>query len=194
MAKVGVSNLHYAVMDSAHEDSATANPTYGTIKNSGCGVVNADVQVATNTAKLYADNILFAQETSMAEVTVSLELATLPASVVADLLGHTYDSTNKTLISKATDSAPFVAIAFEMLTTEGKMAVWLYKGKFQENSITANTKGESTQYQTEQITGTFQALKGAGDNAGRWKYSQDFGASDSTASFYASVPLATVSP
>lgn len=189
MSKVGISNLHYATV--ATEDQATSNPTYGTIKAPSCGIVSADIQVASNTANLYADNMLWDTESSMGEVTLTLDLADLPLEVQADLLGHTYDSTDKTLIKKASDTAPYTAVGFEFLMAGGKkLAVWLYKGKFQEPNQQANTKGENTEFQSNEVTGTFVALKGTGQNTGRWQYSQEFDASDATTSFYASVPLA----
>lgn len=193
MSKVGISNLHYAKMTT--EDTATTNPVYGTIQAPSCGIVSADVQVSSNTAKLYADNILWDSETAMGDITLNLDVADLPLSVQADLLGHTYDSTAGTLIKKSTDTAPYVAIGFEFLMASGKkLCVWLYKGKFEEPNQTGNTKGENTEFQTNSITGTFASLKGGGDNKARWQYSQEVAAADATTTFYASIPLAAVSP
>lgn len=195
MSKVGISNLHYAVMDASHQDSATANPQYGTIKAPTCGIVSANIQANSNTAKLFADNILWESETSMQDGTLDLDVADLPLEVQADLLGHTYDSTGKTLIKKSSDTAPYVAVGGEFLMANGKkLAFWLYKVKFQEPSQSGNTKGDNTEFQTNAIQGTFSALKGGGDNVGRWQYSQEFGSTDATTTFYTSVPLAAVSP
>lgn len=191
MSKVGISKLHYARITT--EDTATANPVYGAVEAPSCGIVSADVQVASNTAKLYADNMLWDTETAMGDVTLTLDVADLPLEVQAALLGHEYDSTDKTLIKKSSDAAPYVAVGFEFLMASGKkLCVWLYKGKFQEPNQNANTKGENTEFQTNSITGTFAALKGAADNTGRWQYSKEFEASASTDAFYASVPLASL--
>lgn len=189
MAKIGVSKLHYAIMTT--EDTTASNPVYGTVKDSGCGIVSAEINVTNNTATLYADNQVWATEVNQGEIEISLDVADLPMSVQADLLGHTYDNSEKTLIKKSSDKAPYVAVGFEFLTQDGKLAVWHYKGKFSEPSSSANTKGENTEYQTNTITATFASLKGTGDNAGRWQYNKEFAADADTTSFYASVPLAS---
>ena len=190
MSKVGISRLHYAVLST--EETPTSNPTYGTIKAPSCGMINAEIAVANNTATLYADNMIWETETSQGEVTLTLNVADLPMSVQADLLGHTYSSTDKTLIKKSTDTAPYVAVGFEFLEGNGKkLCCWLYKGKFNVPNMTGQTKGENTEYQTNEITGTFAALKGTGDNTGRWQYNKEFDADASTDTFYSAVPLAT---
>lgn len=192
MAKLGISNVHYALMST--EDSATANPAYGQIKKPSCGLISVDLNVNTNKADLYADNILWATETVFQNAEMTINVADLPMDMQADLLGHTYDSDNKTLIKKASDVAPYFAIGFEFLTTTGKLAVWMYKGKTQPASMSGNTKGENTEYGTNEMQATFAALKGAGDNTARWQYCKEFGANESTDSFYATIPLATVTP
>ena len=195
MAKIGISKLHYAVMDSSHEDTPTANPQYGTIKAPNCGIVSAEVTTDSNKVSLYADNMVWESEVSMGDINLSLDLADLPLEVQADLLGHTYDSSAKTLIKKSSDAAPYVAVAFEFLMAGGKkLAVWLYKGKFSEPNMNGQTKGENTEYQTNETSAIFAALKGGGDNTGRWLYAKEFNANESTDSFYDAIPLATVSP
>lgn len=191
MAKVGISKLHYAAIST--EDTPTSNPVYGTIKAPNCGIVSAEVTTDSNKVSLYADNMVWESEVSMGDINLSLDLADLPLEVQADLLGHTYDSTEKTLIKKSSDTAPYVAVGFEFLMAGGKkLAVWLYKGKFSEPNMNGQTKGENTEYQTNETSAIFAALKGAGDNTGRWLYAKEFDANAATDSFYTSVPLAAV--
>lgn len=193
MAKVGISNLHYAIMSA--EDTASANPTYGTIKKPTVGMVSVDLQVTNNKVDLYADNILWATESVFAGCDLSSDIAELPMDFQADVLGHAFDSTEKTLIKKSDDVAPYCAIGFEFLMDNGKkLCVWMYKGKFAEPQQTGQTRGENTEYQTNTITASFAGLKGAGTNKGRWQYCKEFDADASTDSFYASIPLATVTP
>lgn len=181
MAKVGVSNLHYAIQQT--EDTATAAATYGTpvaIK----GTVNVDVQVASETATLYADNGPYESAAGMGEITVSLELADLELADQAALLGHTVDSQTGQLDKKTTDTAPYVALAFEFLMANGKKrAVKLYKGKFTEPGETGQTKEASPNFQTQSISAAFVQLK----NNAMWESVKDFDANAATDSWYASV-------
>lgn len=195
MAKIGLKNIHYAIMTSGSEDTPTSNPTYGTIKTPNCGAIQVDMQVNVNEAKLYADNKLWASSREFTDGTITMDIADLPMDMAADLLGNTYSSTDKTLIKKGSDNPPYVALAGEFNTADGgTLCFWLYKVKFSEPNQTGNTKGENTEYQTNSMTGTFTALKGAGDNTDRWQYNKEFAANADTSAFYTSVPLATVSP
>lgn len=195
MAKIGLKNIHYAIMDASHQDSATANPQYGTIKTPSCGAIQVDMQVSVSEAKLFADNKLWASSREFTEGSISLEIASLPAEMAADILGNNFDSQTGVLIKKSSDNPPFIALAGEFQTDDGgKLAFWLYKVKFSENNQTGQTKGETTSYQTNTLTGTFTALKGTGDNTDRWQYNKQFAANESTDSFYTAVPLAVVTP
>lgn len=181
MAKVGVSNLHYAIQQT--EDTATTPATYGTpvaVK----GTVNVDVQVASETATLYADNGPYETAAGMGEITVSLELADLSLADQAALLGHTVDNQTGQLDKKTTDTAPYVALMFEFLMANGKKrATKLYKGKFTEPGETGKTKEAAPSLQTQTISAAFVQLK----NNNLWESVKDFDADASTDSWYASV-------
>lgn len=190
MSQVGISKLHYAKITT--DETTSANPVYGTVQAPTCGLVSVDISTSTNTTSLYADNILWDTETSQGEITANFTIADFPMDMQADLLGHTYDSSAKTLIKKVDDTAPYCAVGFEFLQASGKkLCVWLYKGKFSEPTTSGSTKGENTEFQTSEMTASFSALKGAGGNTGRWMYTQEFGATESTDSFYTTVPLAS---
>ena len=193
MAKIGISNVHYAIMST--EDTASANPVYGTVKKPSCGLISVDVNVNSNKVDLYADNILWETESAFQNAELTADIADFPLEMQSDLLGNTYDSTAKTLIKNADDVIPYVALGFEFLMSGGKkMAVWMYKGKFAPVSMSGQTKGENTEYGTNEMSSTFSALKGGGANKGRWQYCQEFDSSESTDTFFATIPLATVTP
>lgn len=179
--KVGVNKFYYAKQTT--EETASAAATYATpVAVPGLRTVGREVESNTNT--LYADNGPFDTDTAMGDITVSLELAELPLDVQADLLGGTYDTTNKTLTRKSSDTAPYVAIMFEGTMADGsKRCVKLYKGKFAIPDDNYKTKEENIEWQPETIEGKFVALK----NNKEWEFVQDFAAADSDASFFASV-------
>ena len=182
MSKIGISKFHYAVQSA--EETATTDATYGTT-TAVPGLVSIDVTKESSTNTLYADNGPYEVAENSGAINVTIDLADLPMSVQADLLGHTYDSTNKTLVKKTGDTAPYVAILFEFLMGNGsKRCVKLYKGRFSEPTQSGQTKGENVEFQTSQITASFVALKGKANNAGKWEFDQDFASTESTDAFY----------
>ena len=127
----------------------------------------------------------------MGKINVAVDLADLDMPTQAALLGHTYDSTAKTLVKKTTDTAPYVALMFEFLMGNGKKRVTtLYKGKFAIPTQSGQTKGENVEFQTSQISASFVQLKGAGGNTARWEHDADYDADASTDAAYSAVPLA----
>lgn len=180
MAKVGVSKLHYAVMNT--EDTATTAAVYGN-PVAIPGLASVDVQAASETATLYADNGPYETATGMGEVTVSLDLADLEPEAQAALLGHTLNE-DGTLDKKSTDVAPYVALMFEFLMANNKKrCVKLYKGKFSVPNDTGETKGATPNLQTQSISASFVQCK----NDNRWESTKDFEPTADTASWYASV-------
>lgn len=179
--KVGVNKFYYAKQ--LTEDTASAAATYDSpVAVPGLRSVSREVESNTNT--MYADNGPYETDTAMGDITVSLEMAELPLSVQADLLGCTYDSTNKKLTRKTSDSAPYVAIMFEGNTADGgKRCVKLYKGKFAVPDDSYATKEENIEYQPETLEASFVALK----NNQVWEDVQDFGKDDDDSAFFSSV-------
>jgi len=84
MAKVGLSNLHYAKNT---KDDATG-VTYEVPKKIA-GVITADIKTGSNTATLFADNGPAETATALGEITLDLETKDLPLEAHADLLGRT---------------------------------------------------------------------------------------------------------
>ncbi|WDU84208.1 major tail protein [Caloramator sp. Dgby_cultured_2] len=120
------------------------------------GAISAKVSPKSDTQTLYADDGAFETASQLSEITVELELADLPLSVQADLLGHTV--TNGVLEAKNTDQAPYVAIGWRSLKSNGKYRYyWLLKGKFQIPDDESKTKEDKANFQTAKITGTFVA-------------------------------------
>lgn len=151
MSKVGVRNLHYFKMLTDTTTGATYSAPVAVP-----GTVNIDINPATDNATLYADDGPYEAATSLGQISVSIELADLPKAVQADLLGHTIDTNTDALVSKSTDAAPYVGIAFESEKANGQIRyVKLAKGKFAEPEDNFQTKGESIEFQTSTITANF---------------------------------------
>lgn len=182
MATVGLKNLYYAVMSA---DTASG-VTYGTpVKIAGA--INVDVNPTVNFSTLYGDDAPFASESSMSEISVSIETADLSLEDQAALLGNTIDSTTKELAQKASDTAPYVALMFESKKHNGNTRyVKLLKGKFAPTQETLQTRGESVEYTTPKLEGRFVAR----EYDGEWKRIADSDNTESAtiiASWYTSV-------
>lgn len=181
MSKIGVSKFYYAKQTT--EETASTPATYET-PVAIPGLTSVNVETTSNTATLYADNGPYETATSLGDVNLTVNLADLPLSAQADLLGHTLDTTNNQLDSKASDAPPYVAVMFEFLLGNGsKRCVKLYKGKFTEPADSGQTRGENVEFQTSEATAAFVQLK----NNGMYKSVKDFTASASTDSWYAAV-------
>ena len=184
MALVGLKNLHYALIESgatAGGDDNDAEESYGDIKKIG-HAVSVDINPELQTVSLYGDDMAVETESSMKEVTVTIETTDIPISDLAAILGHSASGEDGYTASMS-DQAPYVALLFESAKHDGSTrCVKLLKGKFAPTQETINTKGENIEYQVPQLTGTFVATK-----KGPWKIVKDFAKGESTDSWYQSV-------
>jgi phi13 family phage major tail protein len=141
---------------------------------------------------------------TLGNVEVEIQKNELTTQNKADLLGHTID-TNGVLVYGDSDVAPWVAIAFRTLKSNGKYRyVWLYKGKFSEPEDNNETKGDSINFQSATINGQFARLNYAYDIDGKkvrpWKYELDADAENANENAIAGwfkapvMPGATVTP
>lgn len=65
----------------------------------------------------------------------------------------------KMVVSSSNDTPPWVALGFRTLRSDGTYRyVWLYKGKFIEPADNNETKGESVNFQSDELTGRFVKL------------------------------------
>lgn len=182
MAKIGVSGFRYAVQSA----DTTSTLTYGTPVLVP-GVVAIDIKTGKDQTTLFADNGPFDSASALGEITVDLELADLSVEVAAALLGHTV--TAGVMKSHADDVAPYVAIGFQGLKANGKKRwAWLLKGQFAEPDDSYKSKGETVEFQTQKLTGTFVVTA----KNGQWKQMTDEDATgyvaESGATFIATVP------
>lgn len=148
-AIIGVDNFHYAKQLIDRPDVAI----YGDIMKFP-NIINATATPSAVEATLYADNKAVIQYTGVGNVAVSLEFASLPSQVAADLVGS--PRTGAVKHTSGDQSAPYVGISWRQLYNTGEYSyVKLYKGQFQEPEVAAQTKGDSIEFQTRTLTGTF---------------------------------------
>lgn len=146
---IGVRNLHYALLKT---DDATG-VTYDT-PVSIPGVRTIDVKPSSGVDTLYGDDAPFDIASYLGDIEVTIDTAELSVEDMAALLGHTV---SKGIIDfKSTDEAPYVAVLFESVKSNGKRRfVKLLKGKFAEPEENYQTKDSSVHWNTAKITGHF---------------------------------------
>lgn len=168
MAKIGVNNFRYGILS----ETADGVPSYSGAKTPALAI-SCNVDITNNDAKLFADDHLAESDSSFQQGTVTMGIDDEDLEVQADLLGHTYSSGE--IIRKATDTAPYVG--FGRIITKMKNGTYkykvefLYKVKFAEPSQENETKGETIEFGTSEITGTIHTLN---DTGGTWSKAKTF--------------------
>jgi len=184
--RIGCDNLVYAIMTA--EDTVSTPPTYS-VPIRAPGVISVNINPNASQETLFADDGPYETATTLGSIDVEINKAQLTSQNKADLLGHTIDS-NGAVVFAGNDIAPFVAIGFRSLKSNGNYRyVWLYKGRFIAPEDNNETKGDSINFQTDTISGQFVKLIYEYVVAGRrlqpWKYELDQDAPGASASLIA---------
>lgn len=149
--QIGLKDLYYAILTEDPVDGGT--PTYETPVRIA-GAISANVNPNASNETLFADDGPYETASTIGQISLELNVADLPLPVQAVLLGHTYS--NGIMIRKSSDVPPWVAIGFRSLKSNGKYRyTWLTKGKFALPEQGNETKGDSVNFQTPTITGSF---------------------------------------
>lgn len=150
MATIGLRDVYYALLT---DDPLNGSPVYeAPVKMAGA--ISANVNPNASNATLFADDGPFDTAATIGEISLELNMADLTLEQQAVLLGHTVS--NGVLKKKAGDVPPWVAIGFRTLKSNGKYRYyWLNKGKFALPEEDIQTKGDSIEFQTPTISGSF---------------------------------------
>jgi phi13 family phage major tail protein len=158
--QIGLRDLHYAALTKDDDTGVT----YGTPVPIA-GAINAKISPKVNTSTLFTDDGPDEVSSALGEIEVELSVKDLDLATQAVLLGHTV-GTDKVMLKKADDVAPYVAVGFKSLKSNGKFRyVWLYKGKFKLPEQEYKTKQDTPEFQVPVITGTFVKRQ----NDGAWQ-------------------------
>ena len=154
---IGLSNLHIAVITKDDSTGVTFGDTFSFPE-----IVSISIEPQSSDATLYGDNGAVDTANTTSVYNLSVEMAQVPLEYRAILLGHEFAAGK--IIAKADDVAPFVAIAFETLKSNGSKRYFKFlKVKFQEPNETSNTKGENVEFSTATLEA--KAIYRAYDNA-----------------------------
>lgn len=172
MAQIGLTNLWYGILT----EGADGTPSYGGAKSFG-KAVSAKVDVSTNSAALYADDVQAESDSSFQSGKVTLGVADDDMSVFAEILGHKVSEPGGVMTRNINDVAPYVGLGRVITKMVNNVRIYkaefLYKIKFVEPSQEDETKGESVDFKTPEIEGTAIALAN-----GDWSDSGNFDTKD----------------
>lgn len=155
--QIGLRDLHYAILNSDDENGVSYQAPVKVP-----GIISANINPNPSSGTMYADDGPAETYSQLGEISLEINAKDLPLEVQAALLGHTISG--GVMVRKSTDTAPYVAIGFKSLKTNGKYRyVWLLKGKFQLPQMQHQTKAGEVNFQTPTIQGNF--LKRTYDDA-----------------------------
>lgn len=148
--QIGLKDVYYALLTT---DPVGGTPTYETpVKIAGA--ISANINPNASNETLFADDGPYETASTIGQISLELNVADLPLPVQAVLLGHSYEGA--ILKRKSSDIPPWVAIGFKTLKSNGKYRfTWLSKGKFSIPEQNNETRGDSVNFQTPTITGSF---------------------------------------
>lgn len=170
MAKIGLQNFRYSVLTEASDGTHT----YGGAKTPA-KAVSCNVEVTNNEAMLYADDVLAESDTSFNRADVTMGIDNEDLTTMSELLGHKV--TNGVMVRNSNDTAPYVGFGRIVTLMKGGVLTYrvevLYKVKFSEPSQEDNTKGESVEFGTTELSGIASTLAN-----GDWSEVKDFTGDD----------------
>lgn len=176
MAKIGLKNFYYAV---ATENATTGVLTYGSATKPA-KAISFSFEPNVSDATLYADDAIAEKDTSVNGGNCTMGIDRLDETTRSNLLGHTNTGGEET--SNTADVAPYVGLGrVATLMQDGALkyrAVFFPKVKFQEPSSENNTKGETTEFGTYEVSGTVVP-----DASGNWRYTKTFDTESAAVSY-----------
>lgn len=189
MAKIGLKNFRFGILT----EDAGGNASYG-VGQKPAKAISCSVDISNNDVKLYADDVVAESDTSFQSGTITLGIDDEDDAMMATLLGH--EIVNGEMVRSSEDVAPYVGlgrVVTKMVGGAYKYKVeFLKKAKFSEPSQENNTKGESLEFGTSELSGQVATLAN-----GEWSVTKTFdNEADAQAylnSFFSSGTPATVS-
>lgn len=146
---IGLRDICYAMITSDDESGTD----YDTNVKGVAGAIDATITPNSESTMQYADDGVFASITSLGDVSIALELSSLPVEVQADWFGHTKNK-DGVLIKNKDDAAKHFALGFRSLNHDNTFKyVWIYKALASLPENAHHTKeGSSVTMQTQKVT------------------------------------------
>lgn len=188
MARVGLSYARYAMYNYAESGITYTNG--GSLGKA----IKLDIQPDSGDENiLYADNAPAESAPSFSGGTVTVGTDDLPREAESAILGHTMTElttpeATKVIVRKADDIAPYVGVGGIVKRIKNGATVWnaiiLTKVQFKDPGLSVETQGETVDWQTPEIEGTFFRDDSEG---GPWNMQGDFSTEDKAKQYIDSI-------
>lgn len=172
--KFGLSNVHWALINGNGYDSVNALP----------GAVNLDLSSSGEQTDFFADNISFFSTFANQGYSGTLEVAMLDETFLTTILGYTTD-TNGALVEDASVTPKEFALGFQIQGDDKNRKVWLYRCTCARPSVTASTKTETIEPNTDTLDITI--MPRLSDNLVKIQMTESASNTTAFASFFESV-------
>lgn len=153
MARIGVRDLYVHELLTETETEAT----YGDPVRVA-GLIEIGVSPQTDTAELYADDGLYESATALTSYDININVADLTPEQQGKLLGQQVNASG--MVYSSTDlNPPSFGVSFRAERSDGTFEYrQMFKVKFAPSDDNYNTKGDTIDFQTAEVTGKSQAL------------------------------------
>lgn len=119
------------------------------------GLMSIGINPNTESATAFYDDGPAEAATTLGAIDVTIQKSALGTKEAATLLGHSMDE-NGMVIYGASDKAPEGALGFRTMKSDGTYKYcWLLKGVFVDGEENNETKGDSINFQADELTGNF---------------------------------------
>ena len=144
-ASTGVDEFYYGVIN-----EGTTAATIERVKF----LQNVNVEMPQEVVRAYGDNKTAEMAVSSGDISVTSQFHKIPIEDKQRLLG--LESVEGLTAMGSTDNPPYVAVVFAKTYEDGSREyVGLPKGLFTRPNVAAQTKGESTEFSSEEIAAQF---------------------------------------
>ena len=172
MAAIGMRYLVGAVISG---ESDGALPTYDKGMKIG-RAISANVSLRRNDSELYADDVLAESDNTITGGDVDITVAEILDEVAAAIFGDTKDEeTGEYYDSDA--SSPYIGLGYmreqKYKGVSSFKCTWLYKVQLAPAEESGQTKGETTSFQTQRVTGEILGVSMA-DGKSRFRARKEF--------------------
>lgn len=154
--KMGLKNVHYAVVTETPDEAGEIKTTYGPIK-AWNGAVNMETSIEGSNEDFYADDSVYFTAPAPINYSGSFESALIPEDILLSVFHQTKDETTGLVVEKNDDVTSYIALMFEIAGDTSKRRYIFYRCMMSRPNVNGATTEDSRTPQTETVEFTASA-------------------------------------